>query len=295
MLRHIYDNLLPREQRARMKHTYYAVRKMVADNLFAYDKEKLRNALLHLGIRQGDTLFVHSSFSAFSGFQGPPQDVINCLIDLLGENGNLLMPSMQYISSSYEHLQRNELFDVRKTFSKMGLITEVFRRKKGVLRSLHPTHSVLALGKDAARIVDGHEKCLYPCGEHTPFDKFRSLNGKVLFFDVPFNTFTFIHYIEDLIKNKLPFPLYREGPMAANILDHEGKEITVSTYVFSDDAVRRRRPGILERHLLKKDLIRKEKVGRTALMLVAAEDAIRCAQEMLAKKVYFYEEVGIHA
>lgn len=295
MLRRIYDNLLSPGHRARVKHTYFAAQKMVADNLFAYDKEKLKNVLLRLGIRHGDTLFVHSSFSTFNGFHGSSQDVINCLIEVLGENGNLLMPSMQYRSSSYEHLQRNELFDVRKTFSKMGLITEVFRRKKGVLRSLHPTHAVLAWGKDAARIIDGHEKCLYPCGKNTPFDKFRSLNGKVLFFDVPFNTFTFIHHIEDLIKNELPFPLYRKELMAAKVLDFDGNEITVDTYVFSDEAVSRRRPRILEKHLLKKDLIRKEKIGRTALMLVAAEDAIRCSQEMLAKKVYFYEEVGIHA
>jgi aminoglycoside 3-N-acetyltransferase len=268
---------------------------MLADNLFAYDKEKLKKALRQLGIKQGDTLFVHSSFSIFSGFQGSPQDVINCLIDVVGENGNLLMPSMQYRSSSYEHLQRKELFDVRKTFSKMGLITEVFRRKKGVLRSLHPTHSVLAWGKDAAWIVHGHEHCMYPCGKNTPFDWFRSLNGKVLFFDVPFNTFTFIHHIEDLIKNELPFPLYRKEPIAANVLDLEGREITVVTYVFSDEAVRLRRPLILEKHLLKKDLIRKEKIGGTSLMLVAAEDAVRCSREMLAKKVYFYKGAGVHA
>lgn len=295
MLRHIYDNLLSPGQRARVKQVYYAALKTAADNLFAYDKEKLKNVLLQLGIGRGDTLFVHSSFSTFNGFQGSPQDVINCLIDVLGENGNLLMPSMQYRSSSYDHLRKEEPFDVRKTFSKMGLITEIFRRKEGVLRSLHPTHAVLAWGKDAARIVEGHEKCLYPCGAHTPFDKFRSLNGKVLFFDVSFNTFTFIHHIEDLVKNELPFQLYRKELMAAKVLDFEGKEITVNTHVFSDAAVRLRRPGVLGKRLLEKDLIRKERIGRTALMLVAAEDAVRCSYEMLAEKVYFYEWGNVHA
>ena len=117
----------------------------------------------------------------------------------------------------------------------------------------------------------------------------------MLFFDVPFNTFTFIHHIEDLIKDELPFQLYRKEIIAADVFDHEGRKITVSTYAFSDEAVTRRRPGILEKHLLKKDLIRKAKIGRTTLMLVAAEDAIRCSQEMLAKKIYFYAEAGAHA
>ena len=295
MLRRIYDRLLSPNQRARVKYAYYAAQKTVADRFFAYDMEQLKKALMQLGISRGDTLFVHSSFKTFNGFQGGPQDVIDCLVEILGEGGNLLMPSMQYRSSSFEHLQRNELFDVRKTYSQMGLITEVFRRKKGVLRSLHPTHSVLAWGKDAARIVQDHEKCLYPCGNQSPFDKFRSMNGKVLFFDVPFNTFTFIHYIEDLIKNKLPFPLYMKEPMAVDMLDGDGRRITVSTYVFSHDAVKRRRPAILKKHLLRKNMIRRVKIGKTALMLVAAEDAIQCTQAMLADKIYFYGGTGVHA
>ncbi len=295
MLRRIYDRLLSPNQRARVKYAYYAAQKTVADRFFAYDTEQLKKALLQLGINRGDTLFVHSSFKTFNGFQGDPQDVIDCVVEILGENGNLLMPSMQYRSSSYEHLQRNELFDVRKTYSKMGLITEVFRRKKGVLRSLHPTHSVLAWGKDAARIVQDHEKCLYPCGKQTPFDKFRSLNGKVLFFDVPFNTFTFIHYIEDLIKDELPFSLYMKEPMTADMLDGAGEKVTVSTYVFSDDTVRRRRPAILKKHLLSKNMIKKAKIGKTTLMLVVAEDAIQCTQAMLTDNIYFYGGIGVHA
>ncbi len=295
MLRPLYDRLLSAKHRARVKYAYYATQKEMADRFFAYDKGQLKKALLQLGIRRGDTLFVHSSFRAVNGFQGTPKDVIDCLTEIVGEQGNLLMPSMQYRSSSYEQLQRNELFDVRKTFSKMGLITEVFRRTKGVFRSAHPTHSVLAWGREAARLVEDHDKCLFPCGRQTPFDKFRTLNGKVLFFDVPFNTFTFIHYIEDLIKNELPFPLYRKEPIPVDILGSEGRKITVRTYVFSEDAVSRRRPLVLKKHLLKKDLIRIEKIGRTGLMLVSAEDAIRCTREMLSENVYFYEGAAVHA
>ncbi len=295
MLRRIYDTVLSDSQRAKVRSAYYSAKKRFADRFFAYNKEQLKKALHRLGIREGDTLFVHSSFRTSSGFQGTPQDVINCLIETVGENGNLLMPSMQYRSSSYEQLQRNEVFDVRKTFSKMGLITEIFRRKQGVLRSLHPTHPVLAWGKDAARIVEGHETCIYPCGQNTPFDKFRALHGKVLFFDVSFNTFTFIHYIEDLIKSELPFPLYRKDALAADMLDGAGRKITVSTYVFSEAAVSRRKPDVLKKYLLRKNLIRRERVGRTTLMLVRAEDAIACTQDMLNQNVYFYEGAGIDA
>ncbi len=292
MLNYIYNNLLSRRQKTRLKRTYYASNKLISDIFSRYTREQLKGELLKLGVKQRDTLFVHSSFNNFSGFRGLPQDIINCFVEILGENGNLLMPSMTYISSSYDYLQKKELFDVRKTPSKMGLISEIFRRKRGVVRSLHPTHPLLALGKDSAWIVADHNNCLYPCGKNSPFDKFRALSGKILFFDVPFNTFTFIHYIEDMIKDRLPFELYRKEPAATKLLDYEGNEIVVDTYVFSDAAVRRRRPNILKKSLLKNNMLKKTKIGKTTLMLVTAEDAIQCAHEMLDKNNYFYAEEG---
>lgn len=288
MLRYIYFNLLDNKKKIRLKQRYYEITKFISDNFYNYNIEKLKDVLLKLGINQGDTLLVHSSFNNFSGFQGIPQNIINCFIEILGKNGNLLMVSMPYMSSSYDYLQKGEIFNVSRTPSKMGLISEIFRRKRGVLRSLHPTHPVLAFGKDAAWIVEGHENCIYPCGKNTPFDKFRSLNGKILFFDVPFNTFTFIHYIEDLIKSQLSFQLYREELMSAKMVDYNQNSITINTYVFGDVAVRSRNPDILEKHLLKKKMLVKTKIGKTTLMLVTAEDAIRCTYEMLDKNIYFY-------
>jgi|GEM_PF-4170350 len=87
-------------------------------------------------------------------------------------------------------------------------------------------------------LTAGHEQCLFPCSENTTFDKFKSLKGKVLPFDVAFNTFTFIHY-EDFIKNELPLPLCRNNPMTVTMLDSWGHEVGVDIHVFSDTAVRR--------------------------------------------------------
>jgi len=167
----------------------------------------------------------------------------------------------------------------------------LFRRKEGVLRSLHPTHPLLAFGKDAVWITDGHENCLYPCGKNSPFDKFRTLKGKVLFFDVPFGTFTFIHYIEDEIKDKLPFQLYRNELMTARGLGYNGDEFIVETFVFGDFAVKNRNPGVLEDFLLKKKMLKKVRIGKAKLMLVEAEDAVQCARKMAEEKVYFYNNI----
>jgi aminoglycoside 3-N-acetyltransferase len=171
----------------------------------------------------------------------------------------------------------------------MGIISETFRRRKGVLRSLHPTHPVLAFGKDAAWIVKDHEKCSFPCGEGTPFGKIRTLKGKVLLFDVPFGNFTFIHYIEDLIKNRIPIPVYNKELIPARVRNSLGEESVTPTYAFSEEARRLRNPAILERALARNGMVKAFRIGRTRLTLVVCENAIRCTTEILDSKSYFYE------
>ncbi|MCP4633211.1 MAG: AAC(3) family N-acetyltransferase [candidate division Zixibacteria bacterium] len=248
--------------------------------------------LSQIGIEKNDTIFLHSAYNNFNGFKGKPQDIIRCLLELIGDDGNLLMVSMPYTGSSFEYLKQNQIFDVRKTISRMGIISEVFRRKRGVRRSLHPTHPVLAYGNDTEWLLEDHEKCLHPCGKDTPFDKFRSLNGKILHFDVPFQGgFTLIHYIEDIIKDKLPFPLYTEEPIATRIRDYDNREKVVQTYVFSQDAIHARNLISIGGYLSKQNVLSYSKIGRTNLMIASAEDVILSAVKILGEDISILYDV----
>ncbi|UCE66020.1 MAG: AAC(3) family N-acetyltransferase [Candidatus Zixiibacteriota bacterium] len=279
--------------RHRIKNIYYKFNRIITDLFFSYDKNQFKDALLKLSVRKGDTIFLHSSFSFFNGFRGNPQDIINCLIEIIGEEGNLLMVSMSYTSSAYDYLKRNPIFDVRRTPSKMGIISEIFRRKKGVLRSASATHPVLVFGKDAEWFVKDHERCLIPCGKDTPFEKFRIKNGKILHFNVPFhNGFTFIHYLEDLIKDELSFPLYDKEPIPVRILDHTGKEIEIKICVFSERTVRTRRVKVLGDYFNKHKILKYRRIGKTKLMLVSAEDAVYYCKKMVDDKRLFFANGG---
>jgi aminoglycoside 3-N-acetyltransferase len=289
MLRRFYKKYLSDRQRYLLKTQYFEWKIRFVRKFRNYGTEELGNVFRRLGVGAGDTILLHSSFSSFNGYEGTPQAIIQCLLGILGDTGNLLMVSMPYGCSSYEYLEKQPVFDVRKTPSKMGILSEIFRRKRRVCRSLHPTHPVLAYGKDAAWIVEGHERCLYPCGKDTPFDKFRSLGGKVLFFDTPFRAFTFLHYIEDDIKEQLPFRLYHDRPQTGKVIDYQGREFMVDTYTFGDVAVKTRNPDILGRSLEKRGLIRKEKIGNTRVMVVKAADALQRTREMLQENRYFYD------
>jgi aminoglycoside 3-N-acetyltransferase len=136
----------------------------------------------------------------------------------------------------------------------MGIITEIFRRKKDVVRSLNPAHPILALGPDAKWIVSDHDKTMYSCGKGSPFEKMLELNTKAFFFDVPFRTTTFFHYLEDKFKYCSPVQLYDDKPLESTVMDSKGNEITVRTYVFSKEARENRNVHILERELKKRKL-----------------------------------------
>ncbi|MEW5977968.1 MAG: AAC(3) family N-acetyltransferase [Acidobacteriota bacterium] len=231
---------------------------------------------------------VHSSFKEYSGFQGSLEGIIDVFQHSVSPGGNLMMVSLPYTSYTYEYLRDLRCFDVRKTPSRMGLISEAFRRRRDVLRSLHPTHPVLAWGPKASWIVADHETATYPCGKGTPYEKLAQVRGKVLFFDTVFFVFTFFHYLEELVKDDLDFALYFDAPYEVPVIDADGRRGVVTTRAYSLEAIRRRRPEVLKAELERLGWLKKDRVGNSRLMLVETDQAIQCTKQMQQKGVLFY-------
>lgn len=279
---------LNNSQKTKLKVLYLASKRLFIKQFLSYGPRELESMLRDLGVSSGDTVMLHSSF-ALSGFRGSPKELSDVFLRGVGPNGNLLMVSLPYSSSTYEYLKKKKTFDVRKTPSNMGMISESFRRRDGVLRSFHPTHPVLAFGPKAEWIVADREKCLYPCGPGSPFEKFSQLEGKVVFFNVPFTTLTLFHYLEHLIERTLPFPLYLSETFEVPSIDSAGKMAMIKTRVFSPEAVCRRRPLALMEELDREHLIRRKRVGNSRVMCVTAMDAIACTEQMARARKLFYD------
>jgi len=280
---------IPSDQKRYLRSTYRKYERLFVRTFRSYGPERLIACLRSLGIHEGDCVLLHSAFNLDNGFCGNIEALIDTFILALGKSGTLLMVSLPFRSSSYEYLSTLDCFDVRSTPSQMGLLSEQFRRRPGVLRSLHPTHPVLAYGPKADWIVADHERCPYPCGPGTPFEKLLSLDGAVLFFDVPFSTFTFVHYLEHLMRDRLPFPLYSEKVFQVPVIDHAGAHRTVAVAVFSQDAIRRRRFPLLEAELRRRRMLREQRLGNTQILSVHASDAVECAQDMAQRNTFFYD------
>ncbi|MEI3006279.1 MAG: AAC(3) family N-acetyltransferase [Victivallales bacterium] len=116
--------------------------------------------LIRAGIQPSDTLLVHSSMKSIGAVDGGADTVLDALMDYFREKGLLVFPTLTYgLNPS------NPVFYVNETPSQVGLLSDLFWRRPGVLRSLHPTHSVAAWGHDAAEFIAGHEDVQHPLCE----------------------------------------------------------------------------------------------------------------------------------
>ncbi len=152
-------------------------------------KQDIVQGLRELGVRPGMVLMVHSSLSAFGEVEGGAKTVIEALLEAIGPEGTLAMPTMS----------ADAVFDVDNSPSVLGVITETFRKWPGVVRSLHPTHSVAALGPRAQELVEGHINEPSAIGPGSPWGKLACWdNGYVLLLGVDQDRNTLLHYPEDL-------------------------------------------------------------------------------------------------
>jgi aminoglycoside N3'-acetyltransferase len=279
--------LLTEEQQRRIKVKLSSAKKLFIDTFMSYDAASLKSKLRSAGIAEGDTLMVHANFEPHSGFRGDPIQLVNALAELVGEGGNLLMVSIPFRGAAHDYLMQGKTFNVNKTVSLMGLVTELFRRRAGTQRSLHPTHPVLAYGKDASWILAGHENCLYPCGPGSPFEKFHKLGGKILFFDVSFQAITFYHYVEDLLKESIPFPVYEDRMFDVKAVDSQGVTRIVRTYTFNNTHTRN--CDKLQATMERSNTVSHGKVGNSRFLIVTAGDVVSSFKGMVEEGNYPYD------
>lgn len=161
-------------------------------------KEYFIKNLSDVGIKKGDTLLVHSSLSKIGNVHDGPNTIIETLVEQVGNTGNVVMPAFSYIDSMLHTTQeRNYVFDPLSTTSKVGIISEEFRKWPNVKRSIHPTHSVCAYGPLATLITEGHLNAITNFGIGTPFHRIRELKGKIVGIGINIGPVTIYHSAED--------------------------------------------------------------------------------------------------
>jgi aminoglycoside 3-N-acetyltransferase len=185
-------------------------------------KVEIAHDLTRLGVKPGDILYVHSSLSSIGQVLGGANAVIDAMLYVLGPTGTLVMPafSMPY-GGMIGTLEKGAVFDPESTPCTIGLIPETFRRRRDVLRSIHPTSSICALGAKADAVTRSEQSDFRSnFGVGTPLHRVMDYGAKVLGLGVSVAYVSFYHVIEDVLGDKFPVEVHGNRTYAAKVLDH---------------------------------------------------------------------------
>jgi len=181
----------------------------------ASDEEIFNNILQRLDGKI-EIIMIHSSLNGMIPmYNGNPSKLLSLIISYCKQNNiTLAMPTFFGGSNlqAKEHYESGKhVFDVSNTISEMGMLTEIFRRIPGVVRSIHPTHSICALGPLADELTRNHHLADTTFGEGTPFCEMIKYNTIILGLGVKsYSAGTQIHSAEDILKDKYPIALHSD-------------------------------------------------------------------------------------
>ena len=189
-------------------------------------RSSLAADLLAGGLQCDDVVLVHVGLSRLGYVCGAAQAVIEALLDSVGANGSVMMPSFSGelsdpaswrvppVPHDWLAPMRREMppFDAVRTPSRqMGAVAELFRHWPGALRSAHPHSSFSACGAKANDLVGAHPLA-FRFGHKSPLAKLAALDGKVLLLGAGIDRASIIYLAQYLLG--IGEPVTKSSPMS---------------------------------------------------------------------------------
>lgn len=238
------------------------------------------NAFKKIGINKGDTIFVHSSVAVFGKLAGIVdrdlflQNLIDALKESVGGNGTIIMPTFTYSFCN------NELFDVQKSKSNVGVLTEYFRNLPDVKRTDHPIFSVAIWGDNKEDLLNVSKDSF---GKDSIFDKLYKLDGKIVMFGAPFLSATFIHYIEQSYGVPYRFIKKFKGTIKKENQTYEDEVLYFVRHLDKNIEIDIDK---LEKYFIEKGKIKESCVGNGRILMIKAKDYYMEGFKLLNKDIF---------
>lgn len=159
------------------------------------DKQELKKALIDVGIKEGDTILVHSNIALLGAWQGDREEILNAhfeaFMEVLGEEGTLCVPAY-----FYEYARNSEPYDLKLSpvSKELGIFASYVASKENATRSINPISAISAVGKNAEFINGGKSGSSY--GYDTPWERLTRIDAKMIFLGIDLRSLTYLHYVE---------------------------------------------------------------------------------------------------
>ena len=242
-------------------------------------REEIGEGLRRLGVREGMGLAVHSSLSSFGYVEGGAETVIEGLIDVLGANGSIVMPSFRMskrlpLSSRDREIGLSLKIRITDPDSKeptgMGVISDTFRSRSDVLTSSSKIIRVSAWGVDKEKNSRGFSNLIEQ-------DQWALLLG------VDIYSFSAMHYVEEKLPEKIR-SIFKASDEVVKIYPADqwwvetGSPPVKAWYKIQDQAYARGR-------------IKDTYIGKSKCMFFKIRDVIGLYEEALERDPYGLYEV----
>ena len=223
---------LSQDRRTELKRLQGVARKRLAPVLSlvhgTFSAQALRSELERILPSDFEILMVHSSYDGLLPmYKGNVNELLSALLGICGPERTLVMPAFIIGGRALDtrtYFQARP-FDIRRTPSEMGLLTEAFRRTPGVMRSLHPTCSICALGPLAAELTTGHHLARTGLGPDSPFGVMTRRTTAILGLGVEyFRCLTHVHTATNELGESFPIK-FKKTSTTVTLVDYDGNRI----------------------------------------------------------------------
>ena len=160
-------------------------------------KNFVLNHLKKIGLSRGDHILLYSKISSF-GFSEKKahKTILKTIIEFLGLNGTLIMPSYTFGKKKIFYLKKLSINH------STGILVKEFFKDKKILRSLRPIHSHIGIGKKSNILKKQNNFNSF--GYNSDFDLLTKENFKCVFLGCsPNEGGTYFHHLEYL--NNVPY------------------------------------------------------------------------------------------
>jgi aminoglycoside 3-N-acetyltransferase len=262
------------------------------------DAATLAADLRALGLERGDVVFMHSSLKSLGYVEGGPPTLFRALLDAIGPEGTLVVPTY-YLPGGTIHRtcqMSDYVFDPRVHGSNLGAVPDAFLKWPGVERSLHPTHSVSAVGPRAKYVTEAHHLAPSVFGAGSPWDRVTELDGKVLGLGITMGPVNYYHLLEDRVGERFPLPVRMNETYTLPVRDFAGGEHAVPVVPLDPQYMPRRidhpsRDDLREyfwREFAGRGLLRQGPVGAGQSWWIRAQDFYTHLQRLMDEGITIY-------